>query len=239
MSACPNERAQTEDFEFAALSQADNYRRALLDEFARHLHGAVIEVGAGVGQFSRLLEGLPEITRLLCLEPDRRFIGPLQAGLRRAEVREGTSGILPESEPWDAVVSVNVLEHIEEDGRELARYRRLLAARRGTLCLFVPARPELFAPLDKDFGHFRRYTRASLRASLEQAGFQVRKLRYYNLAGYFAWWLSFCLLKKRQFNPKAVRAFDRWIFPWVHTLETRLCAPPIGQSLLAVAGAAP
>ncbi len=237
MTARPNETAQTADFEFAALNQAANYRRALLDEFAAHLRGSVVEVGAGVGQFSRLLEDQPEISRLLCVEPDPRFIGPLRAGLRRAEVREGASETIPAGEGWDAVVCVNVLEHIEKDASELARYHRLLAPRGGTLCLFVPARPEIFSPLDRDFGHFRRYTRPGLRARLEGAGFQVRRLRYYNLAGYFAWWLSFCLLKKRQFNPGAVRTFDRWIFPWVHALETRVCAPPIGQSLLAVASA--
>jgi SAM-dependent methyltransferase len=237
MRTGPNERAQTEDFEFAALGQARNYRQALLDEFAPHLRGTVVEVGAGVGQFSGLLENLPAITRLVCIEPDGRFTGQLRASLRRAEALEGTADVLPDGEACDGIVSVNVLEHIEADDRELGRYHRLLAARRGILCLFVPARPELLAPLDRDFGHFRRYTRAGLRARLEQAGFQVRKLRYYNLAGYFAWGLSFCILRQRRFNPRAVRAFDRWIFPWMHAFETRLCAPPLGQSLLAVAGA--
>ncbi len=237
MRAGPNERAATEDFEFAALGEARNYREALQSEFAPHLRGAVVEVGAGVGQFSQLLERLPAITSLLCVEPDRRFSPQLRAGLRRAAILEGTVADLPEAAAYDAVVSVNVLEHIEPDDRELGRYHRLLAARGGSLCLFVPARPELFAPLDRDFGHHRRYTRAGLGAKLQQAGFHILKLRYYNLAGYFAWGLSFRLLRKRRFNPRAVRAFDRWIFPWVHALEPRVCAPPLGQSLLAVARA--
>jgi len=35
----------------------------------------------------------------------------------------------------------------------------------------------------------------------------------------------------------AIRFFDRFIFPPVHGLETKICPPPIGQSLLAVARA--
>ena len=48
------------------------------------------------------------------------------------------------------------------------------------------ARPEIYSEIDKDFGHFRRYTRHELRQKLERAGFQVLRLRYYNIAGYFA-----------------------------------------------------
>jgi len=35
----------------------------------------------------------------------------------------------------------------------------------------------------------------------------------------------------------AVRFFDRLIFPPVYALESNICAPPFGQSLLAVAQA--
>jgi hypothetical protein len=34
-----------------------------------------------------------------------------------------------------------------------------------------------------------------------------------------------------------VRFFDRFIFPAMHGLESRICAPPVGQSLLAIARA--
>jgi len=32
-----------------------------------------------------------------------------------------------------------------------------------------------------------------------------------------------------------VRLFDRVIFPAVHGFESHVCAPPIGQSLMAIA----
>ena len=136
-----------------------------------------------------------------------------------------------------AIVSVNVLEHIEEDDDELRRYHRLLAPRNGCLCLFVPARQEIYAPLDADFGHFRRYSKPTLATQLEAAGYIIEELHYFNFTGYFAWWLNFRVLGSRRFNPAAVRFYDRVIFPVVHALESRLCRPPIGQSLIAVARA--
>jgi len=108
---------------------------------------------------------------------------------------------------------------------------------KAVLCLFVPARPEIYAPIDGDFGHFRRYAKPELREKLISAGFEILNLRYYNFVGYFAWWLGFCLLKKRGLGPTSVRFFDRFIFPAVYGLETKICAPPFGQSLLAMARA--
>jgi SAM-dependent methyltransferase len=237
MSGLPNESAQTQDFEFAALSEAKNYRAALLREFSEFLRGNVLEVGAGIGQLTEELLKNPAITKLVSVEPDPKFCGKLSATFPAHLVVQGTIDDLKGDESWNAILNVNVLEHIKDDERELAIYRQKLAREKGALCLLVPARPEIYAPIDKDFGHFRRYTKMELRQKLEDAGFQILKLRYYNFAGYFAWWLNFCVLKKRGFDSQAVRFFDRVIFPPVHAIESQICPPPVGQSLLAIASA--
>lgn len=238
MTDVPNALAQTADFEFAALQEARNYQQALLRDFSRFLAGNVLEVGAGIGQFTGELLKHPEITRLVSVEPDPGFFRKLQAAYPGHEAIEGTVGNAPDGTAWNAIVNINVLEHINDDCGELVNYRRLLAARAGHLCLFVPARPEIYAPIDRDFGHFRRYTRPELKQKLVAAGFEVLKLRYFNIAGYFAWWLMFRVLQKRNFEAGSVRFFDRVIFPLVHGAESMICPPPFGQSLLAVARAA-
>ena len=237
MSVIPNAAARTEDFEFAALNEAKNYRHALLREFSRHLRGRALEVGAGIGQITEMLLQNPAITRLVSIEPDPGFCTRFRAAFPAHRIVEGTIDDLKDGDAWDAILSVNVLEHIQADERELAIYRQKLAPAKGALCLFVPARPEIYAPIDRDFGHFRRYTKPELRRKLERSGFELEHLRYYNIVGYFAWWLSFCALKKRGFDLASVRFFDRIIFPPVHYLESNVCAPPFGQSLLAVARA--
>lgn len=131
----------------------------------------------------------------------------------------------------------SVLEHIQEDERELAHYQGLLGGAHGQLCLFVPARQGIYAPIDADFGHHRRYTRTELKSKLANAGFELTRLNYFNWVGYFAWALSFRLLKQRRFDMPAIRFFDRLIFPGVYWCESRLCPPPLGESLIAVARA--
>jgi SAM-dependent methyltransferase len=222
-------------FEFRALAQAANYRQALLAEFAGCLHGRVLEVGAGVGQVTRLLRQNSDIRVLVAVEPERRFCEELRRALPDQLLVQGTVAAISPATAWDVVLSVNVLEHIPADEDELRRYHELLAPRQGALCLFVPAGPGIYLPIDRRFGHFRRYTRTQLRRKLQSAGFTVARIQYFNLVGYFAWWIMFGLLKKETFAPAAVRFFDRWILPPQHWWESRVCRPPLGQSLVAIA----
>ena len=230
----PNSAACTGDFEFGALQEANNYRAALVRDFSPFLKGRVIEIGAGIGQITAELMELDGVDELVCVEPDVGFCRTFRARHPGQRLIEGTINEVSPGAGWEAILSINVLEHIREDAQELEAYRRLLQPKRGCLCLFVPARQEIYAPIDKDFGHHRRYSRSELVRKLQTAGFDVPQIRYFNFAGYFAWWFNFCLLRKHKFDVSAVRFFDRVIFPAVHAMETRICHPPIGQSLLAV-----
>lgn len=237
MSASVNSSASSADFGFRALGEANNYRAALAREFAPFLSGKVIEIGAGVGQMTQVLKRAPRVTDFLAVEPDSRFHSGFAANNPDTRLFKGIARDVEERGGWNALVSINVLEHIEDDAAELREWHKLLSEARGYLCLFVPARPEIYAPLDKDFGHFRRYTKPGLKAKLQDAGFKLRSIRYFNSLGYFAWWFSFCLCQRRSFDVVSVRAYDRLFFPVIYALESRICRPPFGQSLIVVASA--
>src|SRR5215475_8790189 len=180
MNSQPNATADTADFEFAALAEAKNYRAALLQDFRDFLHGNVLEVGCGIGQMSEELLRQPAVKDLVSIEPDAAFCEQFRGRLPGNRLVQGTVADLTIDQPWNSIVSINVLEHIEHDAEELGSYYRLLKPAGGALCLFVPARPEIYAPIDRDFGHFRRYTRGELTAKLVNAGFRIHRLRYYN-----------------------------------------------------------
>src|SRR5688572_2863118 len=205
----------TSNFEFAALNEAKNYRRALIKEFSPVLRGNVLEVGAGIGQITAEVLKHPDVKHVTAVEPDAQFIPGFKAALPKVPLVQGTADAVTPGSSWNAIICVNVLEHIEGDEKELRTFRRLLSRANGHLCLFVPARPEIYAPIDRDFGHFRRYTRPELKRKLTAAGFSIVRLNYFNLVGYFAWWANFCLLKRRAFDVPSVRFFDRVIFPFV------------------------
>ncbi len=225
------------NFEFAALAESHNYRRIMIDEFRNFLKGHVVEIGCGVGQMTAELQRLEQIVKLTCVEPGAEFAAEHRKRIQGVTLVEGIASDLPPGIAPDAMVSVNVLEHIEQDQAELCLYRELLSGRSGHLCLLVPARPELYAPIDADFGHFRRYQKPELRGKLEQAGFTVRHLFYFNWVGYFGWLVNFRLLKSRAFDIQQVRFHDRVVAPAVHWMETRISRPPFGQSLIAIAQA--
>jgi len=235
--AGPGQEGTEDAYEFEPLAEARNYRRAILKEFSPWLAGDVLEVGAGVGQFTAELAGCNPIRRLSVVEPDPGFCGQIREKCSGVEVIEGPVTAIEAQRAFDAVVAVNVLEHIEDDVGELRRYRTCLQARKGAVCLFVPAGPELYAPLDRQFGHYRRYSRGGLRDALASAGFSTVYLRYFNFPGYFLWWLEFCVFKQREFRARRVWLFDRLVFPAIHFIESRCIRPPKGQSLIAVAKA--
>jgi SAM-dependent methyltransferase len=225
----------TSEFEFSALREANNYRAAIVQEFAPYLRGRVLEVGAGVGQMTAGLRKVHGVEHLVAVEPNPVFCDRFRTIFRGHDIIEGTVQDVPTDMEWNTIVSINVLEHIRDDVKELKAYKRLLRPTVGYLCLFVPARPEIYAPIDQDFGHCRRYVKEDLAEKLKTAGFHVLQLRYFNFVGYFAWWLNFCVLRRREFDPAKVSFFDRVIFPKVHWFETKIARPSFGQSLLAVA----
>jgi 2-polyprenyl-3-methyl-5-hydroxy-6-metoxy-1,4-benzoquinol methylase len=78
---------------------------------------------------------------------------------------------------FDCVIATDVLEHIEDDRAAFAKLARL--ARPGGLILItVPAGQWLFGYHDEALGHFRRYSRKSLRA-LAGAFCEVESVRYF------------------------------------------------------------
>jgi len=226
-----------EDFEFASLMAAKNYRAAILNDFRGPLRGNVIEVGAGIGQITAHLLECGDIRNLTSIEPSGDFCSRIRSQFPDLDLVQGTISDLRTEKDWNAILSINVLEHIEADEAELAIYHGLLKPTNGTLCLFVPARSEIYAPIDRDFGHYRRYALPELKRKLDYAGFKIQELRYYNMVGYFAWWANFCVFKKRAFDIRSVRLFDRMIFPAVHWFERHVSAPPFGQSIIAIASA--
>lgn len=238
MPARPNEHAATDDFEFSALAAAVNYRSALLAEFGPFLQGRILEVGAGIGQITAGLINLPQAAEVVAVEPESRFCEQFRRHLPSVTLIQGTAADLGADYDWNAIVCINVLEHIEDHVGALQEFRRRLAKNRGHVCLFVPARNEIYSPLDRDLGHFRRYSKPDLRGVLHEAGLEIVRLEYFNCVGYFAWWFNFCVLRKRHFDVSSVTLFDRGIFPAVHWAETHIARPPFGQSLLAVARAA-
>jgi SAM-dependent methyltransferase len=135
---------------------------------------SVLNVGAGQGTFTRLLEERGFAVTSTDLSPHavdvlrRQVAGP---------VVECDACALPFPDcSFDVVVMGEVLEHIADDRQALAEARRVLRPG-GMLVASVPAHPERFGPADQWAGHHRRYERADLVAKCEHAKLRVSRCR--------------------------------------------------------------
>lgn len=177
--------------ELALFAEARHWKAYLRRQVAPLLGPEVLEVGAGIGATTRALHP-GSATRWVCLEPDGAMAARLRdeatAGdlPRGVEVREGTTGDLlgDRPAPFDAVLYIDVLEHIDDDRGELERAAALLRPG-GRLVVVAPAHPWLFSPFDEALGHHRRYTRGSLRR-VAPGGLELLRLRSLDSLGLLA-----------------------------------------------------
>lgn len=151
--------------ELELFALAKQWKSYLLEVIAPHLGSEVLEVGAGFGATTEFLCRRP--ARWICLEPDPDLATRLAERVRAGELPrccEVVSGTLDDLEPhrrFDSVLYVDVLEHVENDTREVAdASRRLLPS--GRLIVLAPAHQWLYSPFDAAIGHHRRYSKGSL-----------------------------------------------------------------------------
>jgi len=135
------------------------------------------------------------------------------------------------ADPFDSVVCLNVLEHIEDDLFALSQMRDSLTTG-GKLALLVPAHRFLYGEFDRALGHFRRYERRELADKLEKAGFIVLDMKFFSLAAALPWLINGRLLK-RDYIPSGQANLANLLVPLLK-LE-RLIGPPCGLSLIAIA----
>lgn len=222
--------------ELDSLDGMRNYHAWIASRFAPYLGTRIIEAGAGIGTFAEHLLAAAPDARVTLVEPAANNYPHLHArfqGNPRVRTVQGFLEAGGEDGGADAVVAVNVMEHVRDDDAFLRTAHRLLAPG-GHALIFVPALPALFGTLDEAFEHFRRYTRPVLLERLRGAGFNPLRVQYTNLPGVAAWWLSGRVLRRRTVTARDAHLYDRWVVPWIRALE-RVWAPPLGQSLIAIA----
>jgi len=193
------------------MAAAPRYNRWMFDRLRRWVGRRVLEIGAGIGNMSAFLVDRERVV--------------LTAELRLPAV---SPGLL--AERLDTVVCLNVLEHIEDDRASLRTMHQLLQPG-GRVVLLVPSLRALYGTLDEALGHFRRYVPDELSDKLGAAGFHLRHLEYFNLAGVPGWWLAGRVLHRRLIPAGALRWYDALV-P-LFRLE-RLLPKRIGQSLIAI-----
>ena len=179
---CTNEGWTDEHSEYTENTDSPNHfialasRQHTLAELAKcelPRDARILEVGCSTGEV---------IEEVSAVYANATVIGSdvsLRALRRLAELQPGTPLMrfdltecpLP-SNSVDAVIALNVLEHIEDDYKAAREMFRILKPN-GKAIIEVPAGPELYDDYDRFLHHFRRYSMSRLCKALSEAGFII------------------------------------------------------------------
>lgn len=233
--ALPADAAGADTLEI--MSAAPRYARWQVEILRPWLGRRILEIGSGIGNISCELRRLnPEL--LILTDTDPWYLNRLKSTYATDSVVRFDAVTLPDaaaterlsSLELDTVVSLNVLEHIEDDLNSLRTMRQLVRPG-GNVVVLVPAMPAIYGTLDRELQHCRRYTRDGLRLVMEAAGLKDVRLKWYNRVGVVGWWFNACIRKTARVPIGQLLFFDML----VPLLRYEKYLPlPFGQSLVAV-----
>jgi SAM-dependent methyltransferase len=136
----------------------------------------VLDAGCGSGRQLEELADFGEVAGLE-LDPDAAAFA---ASRGCGEVEVGRLEELPwESDTFDLITCLDVIEHTADDRRTLAELRRVCKPG-GWLLVTVPAYQALWSLHDVANHHYRRYSRRTLRTAALEAGWRVRRTTSFN-----------------------------------------------------------
>ena len=216
---------------------AGTYNKWLYDQCKEHLGQRVLETGSGIGNITKLLM---DRDKVVATDISDFYLNELRLNFNDFQnvtvhkldlLEEEAVRDIAKLHDLDTIVSLNVLEHIDDDQGALRNINRLLDLD-GRFILLVPAHQILYSAIDKHLGHFRRYSRPVLRDRLEESGFEIKELRYINFIGALGWFVNGRILRQKLLPSRQIRTFD--LVVKLLAVE-KWVSPPFGLSVLAVA----
>ena len=136
--------------------KANFHIRYCLSKIKKFIKGDILEVGAGCGSFTRNYYK-PSFKSITLTDTDEKNISTLKDIFQNKKNIEVLNKSVSEIEKkFNTILYLHVLEHIEEDIKEIEEATKKLAEG-GYLIIMAPAHQKIYCNLDKAVGHFRRY----------------------------------------------------------------------------------
>lgn len=156
-------------------------KKIVLDTIARFRRDSaeeqILDIGCGCGVMLNSLNELGSTYGLDMSDDAIAFCNEIFGG----EVKRGH---LPDQVPFprekfSLITALDVIEHIDLDQQSLKTLHDLLQPK-GLAIVTVPAYQFLWSKFDEMNEHKRRYTRHELQLKLQNAGFKIEKISYFN-----------------------------------------------------------
>ncbi len=223
--------------ELDIFQHATNWKEYYGHTIKPYVVGDVLEVGAGLGATSRFLcDGRQR--SWTCLEPDRDLLAQLHERFAArplpSPVRTlcGTVDAIAANERFDAILYIDVLEHIEDDREELQRVAHHLVDG-GHIVIVAPAHNFLYTEFDRKIGHHRRYDKALLRAAVP-APLRITKMHYLDSVGMLASLANRLVLKSDSPSAGQIRLWDSVMVRASRWVVDALTLHRLGKSIVCI-----
>lgn len=216
--------------ELTLFSQALTWKNYVYRQILPFLSGQVVEIGAGLGSTTAVFSQAEAVAEWLAIEPDATLAAQIPVS-DRIRAMTGTLSDLPPQGRFDAILYIDVIEHIEDAAAELRTATAHLRAG-GRLIVLVPAHNFLFSELDRALGHFRRYNKSMLATTVPNT-LQLQRLRYLDCVGLTASLANKLFLKQSIPTEGQLLFWDR-ILVRASTGLDALTGYQFGKSLLGI-----
>lgn len=205
--------------ELEIFRHATNWKKYYRSKVVNHfLPGTVLEVGAGIGEMTKCLRPLCENQEWIALDPDKANTDVIEKLVLEGELDKNVktfNGFLDDLKKpkgsFSNLLFIDSLEHIKDDSKTLKKASSLLSDG-GILIIIAPAHNFLFNEFDHKIGHFRRYSKKTLRNILPE---DIREISnsYIDSAGFFLSLANKFILRSSEPSLNQILFWDRIIVP--------------------------
>ena len=190
-----------------------------------------LEIGAGIGSFTDLYK--EKVNNISLTEIDKNNFNILKNKyLDNKNVTVLNNEVSEIDLKFNTIVHFNVLEHIEDDKKEINDCLNKLN-KNGYLILLVPAHNKLYSNLDKAVGHYRRYEKSFFQ-ELNLNNAKIVKLKYLDTLGYFLYFFNKFFFKEEVYPSKfKIFIWDKIVTPFTILIDY-LTNYKFGKNLICV-----
>ena len=221
------------------VEKIDKFTNWVYSEIKPHLKGRILEIGSGIGTYSKKISNDFKPNGKVFTDIDLEYVSQLKStfksdstvSIQQLDLTFPDFSIF-EKNSFDSAFALNVLEHIEDDMSALNNVYHMLK-HHGLFVLLVPAHKFLYNCIDRDIGHFRRYSEKEMLEKISRTKFKLRKLHYFNFLSILGWYIHGNILKKSLVDEKALGFLNK-IVPFLKFLEKNILRKKIGISLIVV-----
>jgi 2-polyprenyl-3-methyl-5-hydroxy-6-metoxy-1,4-benzoquinol methylase len=213
-----------------------NFTKWVSQETFSELKGDILEIGSGLGTYSQqIINNFPN-SKITLTDISPKYVKNLEntfssklIDVFKLDLNNKNDFKKIGYEKFDSIIAINVLEHVKDDLFALSELNKMLK-KDGVLIILVPANKFLYNVIDKNIGHWRRYSKKELITKIKKSNFNIKNSYSFNMLGMLGWYLNGNIFKKTEINKNASSLFDKTV-PIMKVIE-QILRKPIGLSII-------